>query len=93
MKKVAFLFTVFALTSICLVGYAQEKKAVVAKGAKTITVPKGKTYVTMNARKKEIGRFGGGQTLGIQDCAIIDCPSTFPKEFVCWQCKERPKAE
>lgn len=92
MKKVALVFIGFALASICVVSYAQEKKDAAAKGTKTIVVPKGKTYITLDKHKKEIGRYGSGQRLGITDCAIIDCPSTFPKDFVCWQCKERPAA-
>jgi hypothetical protein len=93
MKKIAFLFAVAVLASICLVSYAQEKAVASAKGTKIVTVPKGKTYIKLDARRKEIGRYGAGQQMGITvNCVIVDCPSTFPKDTVCWHCSADTKA-
>lgn len=94
MKRIVFIFAVTALASICLVSYAQEKTVAPTKGTKMVTVPKGKTYVKLDARRKEIGRYGAGQHMGITvNCVIVECPSTFPKDTVCWHCSADTKAE
>lgn len=80
MRKLILIITVAILPVLVLLGGAMEK-----------VVPKGKTYVQLDAHNKEIARFKGGQRTGITDCAQVPCPSTFPKDFVCWVCKERPK--
>jgi hypothetical protein len=55
-----------------------------------MVVPKGKTYVKLDAKGKEIARFSAGQVMPVTvDCVIIPCPPTFPKNYVCWQCKAR----
>ena len=90
MKKLAFILTlVAALSCICLT-QAQEKKVVTSKGKSQIVVPKGKTYVVLNAKGKETGRYTAGQVMAkTVDCLRIDCPSSFPKGTECWSCKER----
>jgi hypothetical protein len=81
MKKLLLIITVATLPVLAVVG--ADKKAKI--------VPKGKTYVQLNAKNKEIARFKAGQsTAGIIDCAEVPCPSTFGKDVVCWKCKERP---
>lgn len=93
MKKIAFLFAVAALASISLVSYAQEKTVAPTRGTKMVTVPKGKTYIKLDARRKEIGRFGAGQRMEVTvNCVIVECPSTFPKDSVCWHCSADTKA-
>jgi Na+-transporting NADH:ubiquinone oxidoreductase subunit NqrF len=82
MKKLLLIITVATLPLIAVMG--GDKKA------KEKVVPKGKTYVQLNAKNKEIGRFTSGQKMGIIDCAEVPCPSTFGKDVVCWRCKERP---
>jgi Na+-transporting NADH:ubiquinone oxidoreductase subunit NqrF len=83
MKKLLLIITVAALPVIAVVG--ADKKA------KEKIVPKGKTYVQLNAKNKEVARFKAGQNAtGIIDCAEVPCPSTFGKDVVCWKCKERP---
>ena len=57
----------------------------------TMVVPKGKTYVKLDAKKKVTERFTEGQTMkATTNCAKIACPSNFPKDFVCWECHEDP---
>jgi hypothetical protein len=69
---------------------AQEKKVVASKGKRQIVVPKGKTYVVLNAKGKETARYTAGQVMGkTVDCLLIDCPPQFPKDTQCWHCKER----
>ena len=82
MRKLFLIITVAILPVIVAVGGPREK-----------VVPKGKTYVQLDAHNKEIARFKGGQSMGITDCKVIPCPSTFPKDNVCWLCLERPKAQ
>ena len=82
MKKLLLIITVATLPVLAVVG--ADKKA------KNKVVPKGKTYVQLNAKNKEIARFKAGQNMGIIDCAEVPCPSTFGKDVVCWKCKERP---
>jgi len=83
MKKLLLIVTVVTLPLLAVVG--GDKKA------KEKIVPKGKTYVQLNAKNKEIARFKAGQNAaGIIDCAEVPCPSTFGKDVVCWKCKERP---
>jgi Na+-transporting NADH:ubiquinone oxidoreductase subunit NqrF len=83
MKKLLLIITVATLPVIAVVG--ADKKA------KEKVVPKGKTYVQLNSKNKEIARFKAGQsTAAITDCAQVNCPSTFGKDVVCWVCKERP---
>src|SRR5438874_9077495 len=91
MKKLALILTLAALSSICLMNCAEENKFV--GGKRSIVVPKGKTYVKLDAKGKEIARFSSGQTMTrTVDCAQVPCPTTFGKDVVCWKCKERPVA-
>jgi hypothetical protein len=90
MRKLALILTLAALPCICLISCAQENKGVGPGGASQIVVPKGKTYVKLDAKGKEIARYSAGQVMAVTvDCVIIPCPSTFPKDYVCWQCKAR----
>jgi Na+-transporting NADH:ubiquinone oxidoreductase subunit NqrF len=83
MKKLLLLITIVSVPALALV--AGDKKA------KTKIVPKGKTYVQLNAKNKEIARFKAGQNASaITDCAQIPCPGTFGSEVVCWKCVEHP---
>lgn len=83
MKKLLLIITIASLPAIALLG--GDKKA------KSKIVPKGKTYVQLNAKNKEIARFAAGQNaVGIIDCAQVPCPGTFGSDVVCWKCKERP---
>lgn len=85
MKKLLLIITIATLPALALVGGDKKAKA------KDKVVPKGKTYVQLNKKtNKEIARFTSGQTMGITDCAQVNCPSTFGKDVVCWVCKERP---
>lgn len=78
---------IFTLTAFNAVAKEKEKSTEI----KTILVPKGKTYVKLDAKKKVIARFTQGQTMkGVTNCAKIDCPSTFPKDWVCWECRTDP---
>ncbi len=91
MKKLALILTLAALPSICLMR-AQENKVVGPRGKSHIVVPKGKTYVKLNAKGKEIARFTAGQTMAKEgDCAVIPCPASFDKGITCWHCKARPE--
>ncbi|SRR6266487_3372994 len=90
MKRLALILILAALSSICLISCAQENKGVRPGGENQIVVPKGKTYVKLDAKGKEIARYSAGQIMpATVDCVIIPCPSTFPKNHVCWQCKAR----
>lgn len=96
MKK--FALAIAAITLPILFIVAQEKtamdKAQAGKmaAAEQIVVPKGKTYVKLDAKGKEMARFKAGQTMARTiDCAQVPCPSTFGKDVVCWKCKERPE--
>ena len=83
MKKLLLIITIASLPALALMG--GDKKA------KDKIVPKGKTYVQLNAKNKEIARFKAGQkAVGITDCAQVPCPGTFGPDVVCWKCKERP---
>jgi Na+-transporting NADH:ubiquinone oxidoreductase subunit NqrF len=83
MKKLLLIITIATLPALALVG--GDKKA------KSKIVPKGKTYVQLNAKNKEIKRFKAGQdATAITDCAQIPCPGTFGSDVVCWKCVERP---
>jgi len=83
MKKLLLIITVASLPALALLG--GDKKA------KDKVVPKGKTYVQLNKKNKEVARFKAGQTMtGITDCAQVPCPGTFGSDVVCWICKERP---
>ena len=90
MKKLALLLTLAALSSICLMNCAENK---VVGGKRSIVVPKGKTYVKLDAKGKEIARYSAGQVMAEDtvDCVIITCPPSFPANCVCWQCKARPE--
>ena len=57
---------------------------------KILRVPNGQTYVKLDALRNEVGRYRSGQEMGIEDCLKINCPVTFPKDYVCWECRERP---
>lgn len=83
MRKLFLIITVAILPVIVAVGGPREK-----------VVPKGKTYVQLDAHNKEIARFKGGQSTGFsQDCVQVACPSTFPQGTICWTCRERPIAQ
>jgi hypothetical protein len=50
-------------------------------------VPKGKTYVVYDARRRMVAQFRSGQKTNMTtDCVIIKCPSTFGPDVVCWKC-------
>jgi hypothetical protein len=84
MKKLALILTLAALPSICLM-QAQGPRA----KSHRIVVPKGKTYVVLNAHGKETARYTAGQAmLGVSDCIKIKCPN-FAPDTVCWECTER----
>ncbi len=90
MKKFALILTLAVLPSICLISCAQQNKGVGAGSESQMVVPKGKTYVKLDAKGKEIARYSAGQVMPVTvDCVIIPCPPTFPKNYVCWQCKAR----
>ena len=91
MKKLALILTLAALSSICLMNCAEENKFV--GGKRSIVVPKGKTYVKLDAKGKEIARYSAGQVMAEDtvDCVIITCPPTFSANCVCWRCKARPE--
>jgi hypothetical protein len=91
MKRLGLLLTLAAVSSIWLINCAQEGKVVGPGGASSVTVPQGKTYVVLNAKRKEVARYTAGQALSIVDCAKIPCPPTFPADYVCWDCKARPE--
>jgi hypothetical protein len=57
-------------------------------------VPRGRTYVQLDAAGKTIGEFLAGQKtpMAVTDCVQVNCPPTFGKDVVCWKCKERLKA-
>jgi len=83
MKKLALVITLAALPAFWLIHAAETK----------VVVPKGKTYVKLDAKGKEFARYTAGQTMArTVDCAQVPCPSTFGKDVVCWKCKERPVA-
>jgi len=97
MKNLTLILTLAALSSICLVNCAQESKVAAPGGNKQIVVPKGKTYVKLNAKGKEIARYTAGQVMAATvDCVVIACPPTFPTGpdvYVCWKCTSRPEPE
>jgi hypothetical protein len=60
--------------------------------AEQVVVPRGKTYVKLDAAGRETGRFTAGQTMArTVDCAEVPCAESFGKDVVCWKCKERPE--
>jgi hypothetical protein len=83
MKKLLLIIAVATIPAIAVLT-AGEKKV------QQKVVPKGKTFVQLDAKNKEVARFKAGQSMGIIDCAEVPCPSTFGKDVVCWKCKERP---
>ncbi len=91
MKNLALILILAALSSICLMNCAEQNKVV--GGKRSIVVPKGKTYVKLNAKGKEIARYSAGQVMAEDtvDCVVITCPPSFPANCVCWQCKARPE--
>ena len=95
MKKLPLLIVIMAVPALLVI--AQERKvtareSVATAQVKEVVVPKGKTYVKLDAKGKEIARFKSGQTMARTiDCAQVPCPSTFGKDVVCWKCKERPE--
>ena len=96
MKKFMFILALAALPFLYLMSAATEaaepvKKVEQPKG-ETLVVPKGKTYVKVDEKGKEIGRFTAGKLMrGVADCAQVPCPVTFGPDIVCWKCVERPK--
>lgn len=89
MKKLFLIIAVVGLTALAAIQGADPKSEVSA-AAKQKVVPKGKTYVQLNAKGKEIARFKSGQTMAAtQDCVLVKCPSTFGKDVVCWECHWR----
>ena len=83
MKKFALIAAIAALPAFWLIHAAETK----------VVVPRGKTYVQLDAKGKEIARFASGQTMArTTDCATVPCPSTFGKDIVCWECHKRPAA-
>ena len=93
MKKLPLILTLAALSSICLVNCAEQSKVAAPGGNKQIVVPKGKTYVVLNAKKKVVARYTAGQVMAETtiDCVVIDCPPSFPANTVCWHCRARPE--
>jgi hypothetical protein len=90
MKKLALILALAAVPPICLM-QAQENKIVESEGKSHVIVPKGQTYVKLNAKGKEIARFTAGQAMRvIGDCAQVPCPKTFDPRIVCWKCMPRP---
>src|SRR5437660_2276948 len=82
MKKLALVITLAALPAFWLIHAAETK----------VVVPKGKTYVKLDAKGKEFARYTAGHTMTrTVDCAQVPCPSTFGTDVVCWKCKERPE--
>jgi hypothetical protein len=63
--------------------------ATLSKGdqpARPGTVPPGKTYIRLDAKKREVARYSSGQSMKAMDCVKIPCPSGFGKDDVCWDC-------
>lgn len=86
MKRILILL-VIALALGSVVSFGQVGTKLPSK------VPKGKTYVYYDSNHKELRRRKSGQTArsnNIMDCVPVDCPSTFGKDVVCWECKTRP---
>ena len=87
MRKLALILTLAVLPSICLM-LAQGPRG----KSHRIVVPKGKTYVVLNAKGKETARYTAGQVMAEQtrNCVKIDCPAGWPKDTVCWECHYEP---
>lgn len=50
-------------------------------------VPRGKTYVVLDEKGKEVAKFKSGQkTTMAADCVIVKCPDTFDPNVTCWKC-------
>jgi hypothetical protein len=87
MKRILILFVIALALFGSVVSFGQNGNKL------PLRVPKGKTFVYFNSNRKEIGRSRSGQLARkkhILDCVTIDCPTTFPKDTVCWECRERP---
>ena len=80
MKKLTLILILAVIPSLGLI----------QAGDKKIVVPRGKTYVKVNAKGKEVARYTAGQTMAeTADCVQITCPRSFGEDVVCWKCKER----
>jgi hypothetical protein len=77
MKKFVLILTLAALPCICLL---------VAKEPKRIVVPRGKTYVVLNAKGKATATYTSGQQMAGMNCVQIACPDSFKEGTVCWHC-------
>jgi hypothetical protein len=92
--------TILCAAAILMLAVAQADERVTAPGAMTAPkldptlVPRGKTYVQLDAGGKTLSQFLAGQktTMAVADCVQVNCPSTFEKDIVCWKCKERLKS-
>jgi hypothetical protein len=99
-KIVKTLIAILCATAMLTLSAAQadERAAapatVAAPKLDPTVVPRGKTYVLLDAGNKKIGDFMSGQktTMGVTDCVQVNCPDTFGKDVVCWKCKERLKS-
>lgn len=83
MKKLALILSLAVLPSICLM----QAQAPRGKIKRDIVVPKGKTYVVLNARGKETARYTAGQVMAKSgNCVQIPCPKDFDPGITCWDC-------
>ena len=75
---------------------SETRPAAPASAVTGTIVPQGKTYIQLDARKKEVARYTAGQTMA-RNCVKISCPPEWSnKEAVCWQCEplpEKPKTD
>ncbi len=94
------LIAILSATVIMTLAFAQANEraatpaTVAAPKLDPTVVPRGKTYVLLDAGGKKIGDFMSGQktTMTVTDCVQVPCPNTFDKGVVCWKCKERLKS-
>ncbi len=95
MRKLTVTLAVLAAALVVFNVVAEEKKAGSARAKQTevkgTLVPQGKVYVRLDKNKKELDRFSAGQSMKTVNCAKIACPSTFPANYVCWECRDEPE--
>jgi N-acetylmuramic acid 6-phosphate (MurNAc-6-P) etherase len=72
--------------------HINEKKIQVLKNA---IVPENNTFNIVNSEGVLVKKLGAGSTntLGVLDCALVDCPPTFPPDTRCWHCQVSPDEE
>ena len=74
------------LTTIAMV-LAVSVTQLPASDSSFARVPVGKTYVVYDGKGKRVAEFRSGQKTSMTtNCVMINCPSTFGPDIVCWKC-------